>query len=343
MRSNATLLLAVLTGALALGAGCAHQYSYVPVGPGSAGGPAARFPVPPAAPQGEVYVTSFGFTDFDNGQGGAQRLLHTRVAVANAAARSHVGASRRATAVPRGAGPAAAGAVVRQHERGRAGTRVSGGTGRDERVRLLLRAAARLRAARVARRVRARLERERRWRRRREPDGLRALGRAAVLLRALSAVRRGRARVRRRLVVRAVLSLSALPAGHPRLLLLAGAHVGRTVSRAATRGVARGAPTRRLARGAPPLRLRAAGWHGTPSTFALGARPRRGRLAAAVAAGVTDPARFAKGGFRPSRGLSSCFVRLGGAAKPRLHCAVGTRAQRRPLAPPAPRVTAQAR
>ena len=83
MRSNATLLLAALTGALALGAGCAHQYSYVPVGPGSAGGPAARFPVPPAAPQGEVYVTSFGFTDFDNGQGGAQRLLHTRVAVAN--------------------------------------------------------------------------------------------------------------------------------------------------------------------------------------------------------------------------------------------------------------------
>jgi hypothetical protein len=39
--------------------------------------------LPPAAPQGEVYVTSFGFTDFDDGQGGAQRLLHARVAVSN--------------------------------------------------------------------------------------------------------------------------------------------------------------------------------------------------------------------------------------------------------------------
>jgi hypothetical protein len=55
----------------------------MPVGPGAAGGPAARYGVPPQAPQGEVYVTSFGFTDFDNGEGGAQRLLHARVAVSN--------------------------------------------------------------------------------------------------------------------------------------------------------------------------------------------------------------------------------------------------------------------
>ena len=83
MTSNRTLLLVALFGALALGAGCAHQYSYIPVGPSSAGGPAAQYPVPPAAPQGAVYVTSFGFTDFDNGQGGGQRMLHARVAVSN--------------------------------------------------------------------------------------------------------------------------------------------------------------------------------------------------------------------------------------------------------------------
>jgi hypothetical protein len=79
-------LLAVLAGMVALGSGCAHQYMYMPIGPGASGGAAAQFPVPPAAPQGEVYVTSFGFTDFDNGQGGAQRLLHARVAVSNGSA-----------------------------------------------------------------------------------------------------------------------------------------------------------------------------------------------------------------------------------------------------------------
>jgi hypothetical protein len=82
MRSHGRLWV-VLVGALALGAGCAHQFTYVPVGPGSSGGPAAQYPVPPQAPQGAVYVTSFGFTDFDNGQGGGQRMLHARVAVSN--------------------------------------------------------------------------------------------------------------------------------------------------------------------------------------------------------------------------------------------------------------------
>lgn len=76
----------VCAGLIALGSGCAHQFTYVPVGPGAAGGAASEYPVPPAAPQGEVYVTSFGFTDFDNGQGGAQRLLHARVAVSNGSA-----------------------------------------------------------------------------------------------------------------------------------------------------------------------------------------------------------------------------------------------------------------
>jgi hypothetical protein len=86
MRSNATLLLVALLGAAALAGGCAHQFTYLPVGPGTSGAPAAQYPVPPEAPQGEVYVTSFGFTDFDNGQGGGQRLLHARVAVSNGSA-----------------------------------------------------------------------------------------------------------------------------------------------------------------------------------------------------------------------------------------------------------------
>ena len=83
MRSHERLLWVALIGALALGAGCATTFTYVPVGPGTSGGPAAQYPVPPQAPQGAVYVTSFGFTDFDNGEGGGQRLLHARVAVSN--------------------------------------------------------------------------------------------------------------------------------------------------------------------------------------------------------------------------------------------------------------------
>jgi hypothetical protein len=75
---------AVLAGAL--GAGCAHTYTYVPVGPQAAGGPAAQYAIPPTAPQGEAYVTSFGFTDVDNGQGGSQRFLHARLAVSNGSA-----------------------------------------------------------------------------------------------------------------------------------------------------------------------------------------------------------------------------------------------------------------
>jgi hypothetical protein len=73
----------VLVGALALLAGgCAHEFVYVPVGAGATGEPAARYPVPPNNPQGEVYVTSFGFTDM---QAGSQQgpLLHVRLAVSN--------------------------------------------------------------------------------------------------------------------------------------------------------------------------------------------------------------------------------------------------------------------
>ena len=78
-----TAVVALATAIAAFGSGCAHEYLYVPVGPGSAGGPAARYPIPPQAPRGEAYVTSFGFTDLDAGPGGPGQLLHARLAVSN--------------------------------------------------------------------------------------------------------------------------------------------------------------------------------------------------------------------------------------------------------------------
>jgi hypothetical protein len=84
------LALTIAAGALALASGCAHeyQYAYVPVGPGTNGGAAASYPVPPAAPQGEAWVTSFGYTDLGTGPdgSGAGRLLHARLAVSNGSA-----------------------------------------------------------------------------------------------------------------------------------------------------------------------------------------------------------------------------------------------------------------
>ncbi len=70
-------------GALSLLTGCAHDYLYVPVGPGTAGGPAVRYPIPPGAPRGEAYVTSFCFTDVDADAGSSATLLHARLAVSN--------------------------------------------------------------------------------------------------------------------------------------------------------------------------------------------------------------------------------------------------------------------
>ena len=66
--------------------GCAHDFLYVPVGPGAAGGAAMRYPIPPTQPQGEAYVTSFGFTDIDLGPGAPSQLLHARLAVSNGSA-----------------------------------------------------------------------------------------------------------------------------------------------------------------------------------------------------------------------------------------------------------------
>jgi hypothetical protein len=63
--------------------GCATTASFVPVGPGANGGPAEHYPIPPEAPQGEVYVTSFGFTDFDLGPNQPGTMLHARLAVSN--------------------------------------------------------------------------------------------------------------------------------------------------------------------------------------------------------------------------------------------------------------------
>jgi hypothetical protein len=74
---------ALAAGALSLLSGCAHDYLYVPVGPGTAGGPAVRYPIPPAAPRGEAYVTSFGFTDIDADAGMSATMLHARLAVSN--------------------------------------------------------------------------------------------------------------------------------------------------------------------------------------------------------------------------------------------------------------------
>jgi hypothetical protein len=64
-------------------AGCAHEYAYVPVDAAGAGMPAARYPIPPEAPQGEVYVTSFGFTQMDVAEGRSAEMMHARLVAVN--------------------------------------------------------------------------------------------------------------------------------------------------------------------------------------------------------------------------------------------------------------------
>jgi hypothetical protein len=76
-------MLIAVAGTLLAASGCATYSSYVPVGPGTSGGPAVRYPVPPEAPQGEIYVTSFGFTDLDLGPDQPGTMLHVRLAVTN--------------------------------------------------------------------------------------------------------------------------------------------------------------------------------------------------------------------------------------------------------------------
>jgi len=97
---------------LALVNGCAHQYGYIPVGPGSNGGAAASYPVPPEAPQGEVYLTSFGFTDMDLGPNQPGRVLHSRLAVSNGSAVTWNVDSRQQMMVAQGAQLAAVAVAV---------------------------------------------------------------------------------------------------------------------------------------------------------------------------------------------------------------------------------------
>jgi len=71
-----------LAVALLAGAGCAHEYGYWPMDQ-SGNGPAARTPIPPEAPRGEVYVTSFGFTSMDVAPGQSDQVLHARLVAVN--------------------------------------------------------------------------------------------------------------------------------------------------------------------------------------------------------------------------------------------------------------------
>src|SRR3954465_7814323 len=66
-----------------LGTGCAHEYAYMPVDAAAGGGPAARYPVPPEAPRGEVYVTSFGFMQMDVPAGHSPAMMHARLVAVN--------------------------------------------------------------------------------------------------------------------------------------------------------------------------------------------------------------------------------------------------------------------
>jgi hypothetical protein len=75
------VVFAILVAAAA--AGCAHEYTYWPVTPGNPAAPAVRYPVPAEAPQGEVFVTSFGFTSMEVAAGRNADLLHARLVAVN--------------------------------------------------------------------------------------------------------------------------------------------------------------------------------------------------------------------------------------------------------------------
>jgi hypothetical protein len=82
-----TVALLVATGALAL-ASCAESESYVyrPTEMATAatqGYATARYPVPPEAPRGEVYVTSFGVMQMDVAPQATASMLQIRMTVTN--------------------------------------------------------------------------------------------------------------------------------------------------------------------------------------------------------------------------------------------------------------------
>lgn len=78
--------LPVAAGVLLLA--CTHEYAYVPTTNATAtvrGRPAAEYPIPPADPQGDVRVASFGITEVQPKDRPDQNLraLHLRVAIAD--------------------------------------------------------------------------------------------------------------------------------------------------------------------------------------------------------------------------------------------------------------------
>jgi hypothetical protein len=75
--------LVLVAISMSAAAGCAHEYSYWPSDPRAGNGPAVRYPIPPEAPQGEVYVTSFGFTQMDVAADRSAELLHARLVAVN--------------------------------------------------------------------------------------------------------------------------------------------------------------------------------------------------------------------------------------------------------------------
>jgi hypothetical protein len=86
MKSNkwAFVMLSALS---TVGLGCAtERYGFRPATVASSEGglPASHYVVPPEAPRGEVYVTSFGTRDVgDGGEAAGSQLIHVRLAVAN--------------------------------------------------------------------------------------------------------------------------------------------------------------------------------------------------------------------------------------------------------------------
>jgi hypothetical protein len=84
--SSASLFCSVVLLALGAGGCGTTRYGYRPAAMNAsneAGFPASRYVVPPEAPQGEAFVTSFGTREIDPKDHGSAQLVHVRLAVAN--------------------------------------------------------------------------------------------------------------------------------------------------------------------------------------------------------------------------------------------------------------------
>ena len=235
-------------------AGCAHEYAYLPAVPGAGNDAAVRYPIPPEAPHGEVYLTSFGFTQMDVAADRTANMLHARlVAVNNGPQAWTVDGRAQQLLVPPGQQPVSPAFLNTDAGSGPVYTVPPGAAAG---VRLLLRRAAAPGPARADGILRAQLAGRRRGPADRAANAVPAFRRSRRRVRTVSTVRVRRARVRRRLVVRPRLSLR-LPPGHPRVLLpsLPRAHLRAHLAWGAANGaagwwwLARGAAVgRRLAR-----------------------------------------------------------------------------------------------